>query len=114
MNVPSPPIVQMLREYLPKLPVSQALPSGKVFPPPDATLAVIKKAVQQRNQITHAGSETTTEFIDETLGAIKDTLRLLDYYRGHDWASTYMSYSFGVALGLRERDEQLERFYSED
>ena len=67
-----------------RCPGRSPLPSGKVLPPPDATLAVIKKAVQQRNQITHAGSETTTEFIDETLGAIKDTLRLLDYYRGHD------------------------------
>jgi hypothetical protein len=114
MNVPSPPVVQMLRDYLPKLPVTKALPSGKVLPPPDATLRVIKKAVQQRNQITHAGSETTTEFIDNALEAIEDTLRLLDYYRGHDWARTYMSYPFGVALGLREQDEHFERFYSED
>lgn len=113
LNAPSPPIMQMLTDYLPRLPVSLALPSGKVLPPPEATLAVIKKAVQQRNRITHAGSETTTEFIDETLEAVQNTLRLLDYYRGHTWASGYLSYPFGVALGLRERDEQLDRLYSE-
>lgn len=103
----------MLLEYLPKLPVSQPLPSGKVLPSPEATLAVIKEAAQQRNQVTHAGRETTIEFIDETLEAVGDTLRLLDYYRGHDWAPTHMSYPFGVALGLREQDQQLDAFYSE-
>jgi hypothetical protein len=113
MNVPSPSVEKMLREYLPKLPVRQPLPSGKVLPPPDKTIAVVRKAVQQRNQITHTGSETTIAFIDETLEAVKDTLRLLDYYRGHGWATTWMSYPFAVALGLRERDKQLDDVFGE-
>ncbi|HLF43043.1 MAG TPA: hypothetical protein VJA46_05885 [Acidimicrobiia bacterium] len=113
MNAPSPPIERMLREYLPKLPVKNPLPSGNVMPPPNETLAVVKKAVANRNLVTHTGIETTTEFVDETLQAVSDILRLLDYYRGHEWATTYMNYPFAVALGLRERDEQLERFHSE-
>jgi hypothetical protein len=113
MNAPTPPIERMLREYLPKLPVTHPLPAGDARPPPEATLIAIKAAVTRRNAVTHAGTETTADSVDETIQAVSDVLRLLDYYRGHEWASTYMTYPSAVALGLRDRDEQLERFLSE-
>ena len=84
------------------------------MPPPTETLAVVKKAVAARNLVAHTGWEATIELVDETLQAVKDILRLLDYYRGHDWARHLMSYPFAVALGLREQDAQLDQFYSQD
>jgi hypothetical protein len=111
MNAPSPPIERMLREYLLKLPAEKPLPSGDVMPPPDETLTIVKEAIAKRNLVTHTGSETTIEFVDQTLEAVSDILRLLDYHRGHEWATEYMSHPFAVSLGLRERDEH--RFYNE-
>ena len=110
MHLPSPPVKRLLVEYLPGLPVVTRLPSGAVRPPPDGTLEVIRDAVERRNGITHRGGETTIEFVDETIQAVSDTLRLLDYYAGHSWATDYMSYEFAVVLGLRERDEESDAF----
>jgi hypothetical protein len=101
LSAPTPPIEQILTEYLPKLPVAHRLPSGRVTGPPLSTMKVVKKAVFARNGVTHRGAASRTKLLDETLEAVSDTLRLLDYYRGESWAVDHMTFEFSKALGLR-------------
>lgn len=111
MNAPSPPIEKMLREYLPTIPVTNRLPSDEVQPPPNETMTVIRDAVVRRNAITHRGSKASLERLDQTLHAVGDVLRLLDFYKGHKWAVEYMSDPFAVALGLRDTDPVLDEAF---
>jgi hypothetical protein len=86
-NSPSPPLVTMLKDYLPQLPTRKSF-AGKVLPPPkDEILDVLTKGVQLRNKVTHTGAaEPKFETLKEVLLAVRDLLWLLDYYRGFDWA----------------------------
>ncbi len=86
MNVPSPPLVKMLQEYLPQLPVRCKI-QGKVLPPPDEILNTLRKAVTLRNRVAHAsGMALKYDTVEEILLAVRDVLWLLDYYRGMKWA----------------------------
>ncbi|MCQ8127386.1 hypothetical protein [Methylomonas rivi] len=92
-NIPSPPVSRLLIEYVPKLPAMNTV-DGKVLPPPRSIMALIKKAVTIRNQITHIGGKPPDyETLDQILEAIQDTLWLLDYYSGHSWAYNHISES---------------------
>jgi hypothetical protein len=84
-EVPTPPVVRILREYLPQLPVRQTI-GGKVFVP-DATLNTIKKATEQRNRVAHRGVRVEySQSLNEVLSSVQTVLFLLDYYAGHSWA----------------------------
>lgn len=88
-EVPSPPIVRLLTEYLPRLSNTVA---GK--PLPAEVIDDLRIAVKIRNDLTHRGPKgdrwATTEFQHarhlRTTEVSSDILWLLDYYRGHDWA----------------------------
>ncbi len=88
-EVPSPPVVRMLTEYLPKLSTAAASQ-----PLPAEVIADLVIAVKIRNDLTHRGPKaerwTTTEFRParhvRTTEVSSDILWLLDYYRGHGWA----------------------------
>jgi hypothetical protein len=86
-NMPSPPLVPMLRDYLPRLPAKKSF-AGKVLPPPEKEiLDVLKKGVLLRNKLAHtAPPEPSYETLEEVLLAVRDVLWLLDYYRGFGWA----------------------------
>jgi hypothetical protein len=85
-NLPSPPLVKMLEEYLPLLPVRCTI-GGKALPPPQDALKSLRKGVTLRNQIAHAGGVTLKyETLEEVLLAVRDVLWLLDYYGGMEWA----------------------------
>jgi hypothetical protein len=86
-NCPSPPLVTMLREYLPLLPAKGTIARKVIAPPKVEILDVLTKGVQLRNKVTHASaSEPRYETLEEVLLAVRDVLWLLDYYRGFTWA----------------------------
>ncbi|HEX6751912.1 MAG TPA: hypothetical protein VF092_31750 [Longimicrobium sp.] len=90
MNAPTPPVVKMLRKYLPTLPVRLGF-DGKALIPPKL-LKVLDEGVELRNQVAHSGNgELTFLLLEEVLLAVRDVLWLLDYYRGREWAINYVS-----------------------
>ena len=95
MPMPSPPIRDLLY-YIDDVPHNAPrLGNGPLIP------KSIRKALSEmgtlRNKITHTGEhdpegpQLTMDFLDETLGAVRDLLWLLDYYAGHLWAKEYVS-----------------------
>jgi len=112
-NSPSPPVVRILSDYLPKLPTVLDF-GGAVLPPPASTLSVVRKAVTLRNRASHYSptgvSLSTTE---QVLNAADDLLRLFDYYAGNAWALDYMSDEFRRGLGLDDdpRDQRRRRVH---
>jgi len=91
-EVPSAPVVKLLREYIPGLPVRLQV-NGKTLPPPDRVLNQLRDAVSKRNQLTHRGvNRVDGQFLKETIYAVSDCLRLLDYYSGHSWALNWLSW----------------------
>jgi hypothetical protein len=55
MNLPTPPLDKLLREYLPVLPVRCSF-GGQVKPPPESVLQILRKGVTIRNGIAHKGN----------------------------------------------------------
>jgi hypothetical protein len=99
-KVPTPPLVAMLKNYLPKLPVKCTF-DGNALPPPKKLLNSIGKAVEERNHVAHTSSAALEpEALKEWLLAIRDVLWLLDYYRGFQWASTHVREETKKKMGL--------------
>ena len=88
-EVPAPPVVRMLMEYLPTLPARNTF-NGKVYPPPFKEL--FRNAVNKRNLLAHRSDDhdIKDEELAEIIAAIRDTLWLLDYYCGNAWALGYV------------------------
>jgi hypothetical protein len=84
-EMPSPPVVKILEEYLPKLPVRLTI--GNTVFVPEKILKNLKKAVFERNVASHKGAPVANvERLADILIDIQMTLYLLDYYAGHSWA----------------------------
>ena len=82
-EAPSPPILRLLTDYLPKL-------GG---PEIDARLVKhLDSAIKARNRLVHTGkaSKLRDERLKEALDAISDTLYSLDAAEGHGWAVRHM------------------------
>jgi hypothetical protein len=89
-NLPTPPLVRMLIEYLPKLPARHKL-DGQVKPPPPDVLEVLRNGVNIRNQLSHAGTvNPSVEKVEEILQAVHDLLWLIDFYSGSEWALAFL------------------------
>ena len=85
-NIPSPPIVKLLQEYLPTLPVKLNV-RGHLILPTRSMLETIKVGITLRNEIAHGKrANIKTERLQETIRTIRDILYLLDYYNGQVWA----------------------------
>jgi len=99
-NMPSPDILRMLREYIPKIkPQNEFL--GRVVIPENSILSKLKKAVPNRNRLIHVGeTKHTHEDLDALLSCVSDLLYLLDYYSGRDWALGHLSESSLLELGV--------------
>jgi len=97
-ELPSPPLVRMLTEFLPMLPCKAQIKKG-VVPPPKNILDTIKKGVDIRNQVIHGKPATLDrEMLRDLLGAVRDVLYLLDLYSGQLWAQHYISHKTKEAL----------------
>ena len=90
INLPTPPLVRILAEYLPMLP-ARCLIDNRVVPPPESLLDCLRKGVTIRNQLSHAGTASpSVDTVGEVLKAIHDLLWLLDFYSGNEWALKYV------------------------
>jgi len=74
-----PPLVSMLTDYLPLLPVRARIHGSLPFAPKTMTDA-FKKGVQLRNKTAHAGEGVRSDTLKEILTAVHDLLYLLDVY----------------------------------
>lgn len=98
-NLPTPPLVRMLVEYLPSLP-ARCLIGSEVKAPPPMVVDTIKKGVTIRNHLSHAGSvNLTLDDVQEILRAVHDVLLLLDYYSGYEWALGFVRDTTKSQLG---------------
>ena len=89
-NSPSPPVVQLLREYLPILPV-RAMINGSVRPPPEDVLATLKKGTTMRNLAAHRDpSGLDYDAVAMVLEAVEYVLWMCDYYAGNIWALEHL------------------------
>jgi hypothetical protein len=87
-NLPTPPLLRMLQEYLPTLHPEGGTP---IAPLDKDTADVLKVAVTLRNGLAHTGSDVPRERLAKTLRAIRNVLWRMDVARGHEWASDYVT-----------------------
>ena len=88
-EMPAPPVVKMLQEYLPSLPVKLKI-NDKVFIP-RKIIESLKKAVADRNRVAHKGMTVVNdESLADILMNVQMALYFLDYYAGHPWAVNNM------------------------
>lgn len=103
-NVASPPVVKLLKEYVPSLPGIKER-HAKV-PVPDSIIETLNKGVTRRNTASHLGEKSISlEFTDRVLEAVNDLLRLLDFYQGADWALNHVDYDRLIEMGLVKQDD---------
>jgi hypothetical protein len=85
-NAPTPPLENMLRDYVPLLPALKSF-NGAVKPPQDAVLKTVKNGIFLRNRVAQAGaSPPEPASVSEILLPVRDVLWLLDY-GGNEWAT---------------------------
>ncbi len=90
-ELPSPPIVKILRECIEQLPAKCDIDCGVRRPPKDL-ITKVSKAVEKRNKLVHGNQvEIKYDELGELLVAVADLLYLLDYYNGHEWALRHVS-----------------------
>lgn len=91
-EIPSPPLPKMLRRYLPALPTRLKI-QGEAKPPPKQVHKLLQRGIELRNDIVHVPATAVSAFeVEDILSAVQDTLWLLDYYRGHEWALDYLQH----------------------
>lgn len=90
-NMPSPPLIRMVEEYLPLSPAKARIGS-EVSAPPEDVIKTLKKGVTLRNKLIHVGSANLSKrSVKGVLTAVSDLLWLLDYYRGFTWAFEHLT-----------------------
>lgn len=101
LETQTPPVVKMLKNYLPTLPVRLTL-NDEAPPPPPRVRRIIQDAVEQRNAISHQGARPPDiRALLEIIEAVEDTLWLFDYYRGHHWALRIISHETQSELDIQ-------------
>jgi hypothetical protein len=90
-ETPSPSVVKILREYLPMLPVRGRL-KDKTLKPPSELITLIKKGIEYRNGLVHAGASLPDwKELESILRAVNDVLWICELYAGAGWAGSYIS-----------------------
>jgi hypothetical protein len=90
-NLPSPPVVDLLSDYIPTLKPKVAINGGKMLKPPKAIRRILHQAVEARNRLVHRTGESLEGLdLEEVLKAVRDVLYLMEFYRGHKWAHECM------------------------
>jgi hypothetical protein len=83
-EIASPPIVKLIREYLPLL-TDRRTRDGRVIP--KSVTRIIQDAVERRNLVAHRGAPAPdASELEEVLTAVADLLYLLDWLSGESWA----------------------------
>jgi hypothetical protein len=85
-NIPSPDLVSLLRDYLPKVPAIKTI-EGQILAPTKDILDTVRTAVSVRNRLVHHGTQSVNrDQLDNLIVRVGDLLYLLDYYSGKRWA----------------------------
>lgn len=94
-NLPSPPIVKILEDYVPRL-------GGEPRPIfPAGLLKELKVAVGLRNELVHgARALLDVRHLEAAFAAIRDVVWLCDYYSGAAWAVNRVRKETLTAIGL--------------
>ena len=90
-NMPSPDVLRMLKDYVPKLAIkSPAI--GKAGLVPTSVHDNLRKGISIRNVIVHGGSGSIKPItLRPILASIEDFVWLMDYYGGYSWAINNVS-----------------------
>lgn len=100
-DVPAPPVVRMLTEYLPKLPVKQRFGNGEVKSPPDDLLQRLRTAIRKRDEVVHGKrEEVDAQEVLDAIDTARDLLYMFDYYQGIEWAADHLSFETCQELGI--------------
>jgi hypothetical protein len=98
--VPAPPLVKMLREYLPQLP-ARASCADTPLTIPATLLKTLERGIAVRNRIAHVGqAQIRRESVEDILLCVKDVLWILDFYAGFAWALEHVRTETRSAMGL--------------
>jgi hypothetical protein len=100
-EAPSPPLVKMIRQYLPQID-GDPYARGRSVRVPPAVYKPLARAVEIRNRIAHkdADESEAAEDLESCLDAVSDLLWLLDAARGFEWAILRVSHEALVELGI--------------
>jgi hypothetical protein len=93
-EMPSPPVVKILKRFFPTLRVKAKRSDGGSIMPPSKIIKQMNKAVELRNDIIHAGDPAPNhEEVQLMMMAITDFLWMCDIYLGEHWASRHISHA---------------------
>ena len=80
---PTPPLMRMLQEYLPKLTKADTKPFAQLD---EQTLPRVAKAVRRRNDVAHSSKDPLTGAdLKATLRALRKVIYVLDAQDGHQF-----------------------------
>lgn len=90
-KIQSPPIVDILKEFLPALNLRKPFENGLIIP--DDIIEHVKNLVQSRNNIMHGKGHKspTADHVNKAIWLVVDLIYLFDYLKGHDWAEKLIS-----------------------
>jgi hypothetical protein len=112
-EMPSPPIIKIMKTYFPTLPTKTKL-NDKVFIP-KSICDEIDIGVQVRNKLAHIGvipeqykpyHDDLAQKTEELLLNILDFLWLIDYYSGHEWALDNVREEILIAQGIKGKGKK--------
>lgn len=95
MFSPSPPLLKMLRDYLPQLHSDK--PSFTNWKDAKKLLNKVNGFTEDRNRLAHRG-ETIVGSLDEYLTITSDLLYAFDVFEGREWAKSKVSRSFRATM----------------
>jgi hypothetical protein len=91
IEVPSPPLDKMIREYLPQLPVRGKF-EGRFALIPSKLINTLGEGMKARNKLAHSGKFLPdADELENLLYTINDILLLLDCYSGEHWALDHVA-----------------------
>jgi hypothetical protein len=89
LKMPSPPIFNLLRDYLPS--IHKENPSIQDWKALKPLWTMCQKIAEARNQLVHSGKNPDNDALTGYICAVHDVLYILDVLDGHDWASDFVS-----------------------
>jgi hypothetical protein len=101
-NLPTPPIIIILQEYISKLPIKNRINNNKILLPSEEMISNLKKWITQRNKMVHSGKGNLKgEKLKEMLLSVKDILHIIDFNIGHIWALNHIRVETKEKLGIK-------------
>lgn len=97
-ELPLPPLVSMMKNYLPELPIRAQVERNRRCPKHLRT--ALDAAVTERNAVVHRGIDPSVN-LRQTLIAVREFLYLLDLYAGQAWAASHLSEETIAALDFK-------------